>query len=283
MPRLVFYRYSDETNGSSQAAAKSPDRTAPVHTTCPMAIPQSGTASSIGESVEDRVASSSIPSSSEVLCENSAVVKGKFPSVDTSEPYANPYPVDVTNTVVNTSSDVSTEADDSEDTEELPPATPDTSGSDEFTIKEDEVKATAEIDTWEPEQDHLVADGNTDQRPSAVVPPSPPTPDEDTSANDTAAAVDSCASSPSDEDASVKVTTAADDFTDYAKPTYKRAGMMSPMESMGPSIMFNRLLGDKDTTLPVPVPPFRQELSTMPAHWDQPEQVPAYQTRSHAS
>jgi hypothetical protein len=264
MPRLVFYRYSDETNGSSQAAAKSPDRTAPVHTTCPMAIPQSGTASSIGESVEDRVASSSIPSSSEVLCENSAVVKGKFPSVDTSEPYANPYPVDVTNTVVNTSSDVSTEADDSEDTEELPPATPDTSGSDEFTIKEDEVKATAEIDTWEPEQDHLVAD-------------------EDTSANDTAAAVDSCASSPSDEDASVKVTTAADDFTDYAKPTYKRAGMMSPMESMGPSIMFNRLLGDKDTTLPVPVPPFRQELSTMPAHWDQPEQVPAYQTRSHAS
>jgi hypothetical protein len=244
MPRLVFYRYSDETNGSSQAAAKSPDHTAPVHTTCPMAIPQSGTASSIGESVEDRVASSSIPSSSEVLCENSAVVKGKFPSVDTSEPYANPYPVDVTNTVVNTSSDVSTEADDSEDTEELPPATPDTSGSDEFTIKEDEVKATAEIDTWEPEQDHLVADGNTDQRPSAVVPPSPPTPDEDTSANDTAAAV---------------------------------------MESMGPSIMFNRLLGDKDTTLPVPVPPFRQELSTMPAHWDQPEQVPAYQTRSHAS
>jgi hypothetical protein len=248
-----------------------------------MDIPQSGTASSIGESVEDGVASSSIPFSSEVLCENSAVVKGKFPSVDTSEPYANPYPVVVTNTVVNTSSDVSTEADDSEDTEELPPATPDTSGSDEFTIKEDEVKATAEIDTWEPEQDHLVADGNTHQRPSADVPPSSHTPDEDTSAKDTAAAVDSRVSSPSDEDASVKVITAADDFTDYAKPTYKGAGMMSPMESMRPSIMFNGLLGDKDTTLPGPVLPSCPELSTMATHWDQPEQVPAYQTRSHAS
>jgi hypothetical protein len=312
----------------------------------PMTVPQSDTTSFVGESVDERAASSVASSSSEDLCETSIVIKSNSLLVCTSESHANSGSADNIIAVENTasattdsSSDDSGETEDSEESEKPPAATSDTSDSDEHAIEEDKIKVPNDVateeDAWGPAEDNIVvaiagltrepvvfSNHNDDQRESADIPSSSPLPDEDTSAKDTAAVVEVCSPSPSDTDISVEETGAAVDVCSSPAPdektttkdtvaavdvcpspteekaadevaaaddvltksTYKGAGMMTPMGSMGPSIMFNGLFGTKDISLLGPVPSSRQDYNpSSTARWDEPEQVPAYATRSHAS
>jgi hypothetical protein len=59
---------------------------------------------------------------------------------------------------------------------------------------------------------------------------------------------------------------------------------MTPLESIGPSIMFSSLFGVRDDVVPATVPSVQQRSTrARHVHWDQPEQVPAYDISSHAA
>ncbi|KAF1835874.1 hypothetical protein BDW02DRAFT_596967 [Decorospora gaudefroyi] len=232
------------------------------------------TSSTVGESGEEQaVQYPFIPSSHEERSTSSIENKlGPLEMYKHSEgsqpaPAVAPGLIKTATTIVNHHATISTDAVDTEASAKLPSMTCDTSQLEQTTFEDDELKAT---------EDAKILTTITALRPDEFGSSTT-----EVQVFDEDAEIRKCPDETTDNP--IDDLPAAHHPANILSPIFGRP-TMTPLESLGPCIMFEGLFGAGDITPSTSFAPPQQDFAASNiAHWTQPEQVPAYKTRSHAS